>query len=166
MKAATVALAALTVGFTGWAAYNGYRATQATIGLIRAQDAKIDSLRAITAQRDTVYHATVDTLRVVRVRTDSVFRRDTLRFTDTLVHVDTVRQLVERERLACDAVILSCEARVAARDSIIAVQAEVIAAERSRDRLPLFRVKLPGRGASLGLGFAAGLGAALLLGHR
>lgn len=57
----------------------------------------------------------VDTvrLRTVRTLTDSILVRDTL----TFVRVDTVRQLVERERAACDLVISTCESRLAVADS-------------------------------------------------
>jgi DNA replication initiation complex subunit (GINS family) len=57
---------------------------------------------------DTLYRTATDTLRVVRTRTDSVLT------VDTLIHMDTVRVLVERERNACDAVVSACEAQKAA----------------------------------------------------
>lgn len=125
---------------------------------IKARDAAIDSLRARAARRDTIYLATVDTLWQVRRVTDR--RLDTLHLIDTLIHRDTVIQLVERERLACDAVISSCEVRVAIRDTLIDSLRVQLKAERRRDRV--FGVKLPSRTVMLGAGVLGGL----LLGRK
>jgi hypothetical protein len=62
---------------------------------------------------DTVYIRAVDTLTQVRRVTDSVI------VTDTLIRREVVTQIVERERLACDAVISACEQRAIARDALI-----------------------------------------------
>ena len=62
-----------------------------------------DSLVAIGRGKDTLYVRQTDTLHLVRVRTDSLLR------TDTIIHTDTVRQIVERERRACDALLQTCE---------------------------------------------------------
>jgi len=167
MKKSTglIVVAALAVG--GLFAYGCY---QREIGrreaTIKARDAAIASLRARATQRDTVYVRTRDTLRLVRTRTDSILQRDTLRLTDTLVHVDTLVQIVERERLACDAVISSCEVRVAIRDTLIDSLRVQLSVERGKDRLPLLNLKLPSRTASLGFGFAAGVATVLLLEGR
>jgi hypothetical protein len=97
------------------------------------QDAEIkrlykqaDRLMDQANQRDTVYRT--DTVRLTRTRlvTDSVL------LVDTLIHRDTVRVLVERERLACDAALETCEARVAYRDSIIANLDSVTKAQQRR----------------------------------
>lgn len=159
------ALALLVAAAVGglWA----YGAYQRSVGELRAtiesRDAAIKRLQARQARQDTVYVARVDTLRLARRMTDH--RLDTLRLTDTLIHRDTVIQLVERERLACDAVISSCEVRVAIRDSLIDSLRVQLTAERGKDRLPLFRVKLPSRTASLTIGLGAGLLGGLLLGR-
>jgi hypothetical protein len=73
-----------------------------------------DSLAAVARGRDTLYLTQVDTLRLVRTRTDSIV------LTDTLIRRDTVLRILARERDACDAVIATCEARVADRDRQIA----------------------------------------------
>jgi hypothetical protein len=80
---------------------------------------------------DTAYVSDTVTLTRTRTRTDSVLvtRRD------TLLHVDTVRVLVEAERQACDAVIATCELRVAVRDSQIAVLDSALVEARRVPRL-------------------------------
>ena len=69
---------------------------------------------------DTVYVR--DTLTLTRTRRVT----DSLLITDTVIRADTVRMLVERERLACDAVIRTCEQRVAQRDTVIWTQDSII----------------------------------------
>jgi hypothetical protein len=75
---------------------------------------------------DSVYVTATDTLIEVRRHTDSVLVAvtDTLLqiipLADTLIHRDTVVQILGRERRACDAVVSACEARVKARDVRIA----------------------------------------------
>ncbi len=71
---------------------------------------------------DTVYREATKTLRKVRYATDTIF------LSDTVIHTDTVRQIVAQEREKCDAVIQTCEqqkanlrAQVANLDSTIAV---------------------------------------------
>jgi hypothetical protein len=51
---------------------------------------------------------------------------------DTLIHRDTVIQIVEREREACDAVIATCEQRVADRDRQIVNLDSLLALERRK----------------------------------
>lgn len=74
---------------------------------------RIAQLEHRKAQVDTVYTTLTKTRSIVRVKTDSILR------TDTLWRSDTVRVLIAAERKACDAVIQTCEQRVAVRDSII-----------------------------------------------
>lgn len=132
-----------------------YGARQRSVGELRAtialREAAIDSLSKRAARVDSVYVVRRDTLRIVRTRTDSIL--DTLRLTDTLVRIETVVQIVERERLACDAVVASCEQRVAVRDSLLGLKDLQLQAERGRDRI--FGVKLPSRSASLVIGALA-----------
>ena len=84
-------------------------------GALRAELARLE---AAAARVDTVYHT--DTLRLTKTRrvTDSILvPGDTV----TRVRVDTVRMLVQAERVACDAALRTCEERVALRDQRIAV---------------------------------------------
>lgn len=74
---------------------------------------QIAHLTRETHRVDTVYVAQTKTLVKVRRVTDSILT------TDTLFRVDTVRQLIRAERIACDAVVQTCEQRVALRDSTI-----------------------------------------------
>lgn len=117
-------------------------------------DRAVDSLSQQVAAVDTVYQVAVDTLWRVRQVTDH--RLDTLRLRDTLIHRDTVYQLVEAERQACDAVIRSCEQRVAARDSLIAAQAVQIEVLRPRPSSLLGLLPLPSREVAFGLGLLTG----------
>jgi hypothetical protein len=71
--------------------------------------------REVIRETDSVYVTATDTLTVVRRRTDSLYTG----ITDTVIHRDTVVRIVERERVACDAVVSACEARVKARDQRI-----------------------------------------------
>jgi hypothetical protein len=93
-----------------------YAQGRALAGEVHRLENVRDSLAAVARGRDTLYLTQVDTLRFTRVRTDSIL----LTKTDTLIHRDTVVQLIARERDACDAVIQTCEARVADRDRQIA----------------------------------------------
>jgi hypothetical protein len=94
-------------------------------------------------QIDTVYVR--DTVQLTRVRhhTDTILRT----LTDTLIHRDTVIQIVERERAACNAVIQTCEERVALRDLRIK---ELEKGER------FLGIKLPNRAIMFGLGALTG----------
>lgn len=76
---------------------------------LKVAERAYDSLAREGAKLDTVYVHRVDTLRRVRVVTDSILARDTL----TFVRVDTVKQIVQAERRACDAVVQTCEAQKA-----------------------------------------------------
>jgi len=99
----------------------------------RALDAERDALNKRNAELeqeagrvDTVYQT--DTLRLTRTRTVT----DSLILTDTVFSRPAVTTIVERERLACDAVIATCEARVAYRDSIIANLDSAIRVQKQR----------------------------------
>lgn len=85
---------------------------------------------------DTVYVR--DTLTLTRTRRVT----DSLLITDTVIRADTVRLLVERERLACDAVVRTCETRIAERNVVIAGQDSLIAQLRKRSPF-LLRIGKP-----------------------
>jgi hypothetical protein len=114
------------------------------VSVVKFQESKADG---VVIQRihttDTVYVR--DTVHLTRVRhhTDTILRT----LTDTLIHRDTVIQIVERERAACDAVIQTCEARVALRDLRIK---ELERGER------FLGIKLPSRTVMFGLGALTG----------
>jgi hypothetical protein len=104
-------LALIAVAWFGGSTYAKNRALAGELdrlGKVR------DSLENVARGRDTLYLTQVDTLRLVRTRTDSIL------LVDTLIHRDTVVRIIARERDACDAVIATCEARVADRDRQIA----------------------------------------------
>jgi hypothetical protein len=91
-----------------------YAQGRALAGELHRLERVRDSLANVARGRDTLYLTQVDTLRLVRTRTDSIV------FTDTLIRRDTVLRILARERDACDAVIATCEQRVADRDRQIA----------------------------------------------
>jgi hypothetical protein len=124
---------------------------------IKARDVAIDSLRGRTARTDTIYRLRVDTLRIVRTRTNVQLDTILQRTTDTIVqvHRDTLVQIVERERLACDAVVASCEQRVATRDSLLQLQALQIKDLRKPDKLFGF-LPAPSKEIVFGAGVVAG----------
>lgn len=64
---------------------------------------RLSALQAERKQTEIVYHTDTVTLRKVRYATDTLLKRD------TVVHTDTVRQLIQQEREACSAVISTCE---------------------------------------------------------
>ncbi len=81
------------------------------------------ALREQIRARETVIAALAkqhrtDTLRLVTVRRQT----DSILTVDTLLRVDTVRQLVQRERLACDAVLSTCEQEKAALRDLVALE--------------------------------------------
>jgi hypothetical protein len=104
-------LALIAVAWFGGAQYARGRALA---GEVKRLEAVRDSLANVARGRDTLYVTQVDTLRLVRTRTDSIL------LVDTLIHRDTVVRIIARERDACDAVIHTCEQRVADRDRQIA----------------------------------------------
>jgi hypothetical protein len=91
-----------------------YAQGRALAGELHRLEQVRDSLANVARGRDTLYLTQVDTLRLVRTRTDSIV------LTDTLIRRDTVLRILARERDACDAVIATCEQRVADRDRQIA----------------------------------------------
>lgn len=100
----------LALASSGWLGIHLYGNQRARMALWQQ---RYDSLSHVSATRDSVFvHDTVR-LTVVRHRTDSLLR------VDTLFRADTVRQIVAAEREACSQVIVSCEAKVAIRDSMI-----------------------------------------------
>jgi hypothetical protein len=121
------AVALLCAGFLAgtWLATDRHSAKVARLLAVN------DSLRIAGRVTDSVYTRDTVTLRSVRLRTDSVIvtRRD------TLIHRDTVRVLVEAEREACNAAVLTCEARVANRDARIAVLDSALTEARRVPRL-------------------------------
>ncbi len=139
----------LGLAAAGWLAWLGISAHLRDDGR-RAQIAHDlqhvnDSLTRSGRGLDTVYVQRTDTLRLVRRHTDSLL------VTDTVVHTDTVRQLVERERLACDAVVQSCEEQKANLRSQVGNLRAQLANEAKRRRG--FRV------LGIPLGCTAGLAA-------
>jgi hypothetical protein len=124
---ALLAVALLCAGFLAgtWLATDRHSANLARLLAVN------DSLRIVGRRVDSTYIVDTVTLTRVRTRTDSVIvtRRD------TLIHRDTVRVLVEAEREACNAAVLTCEARVANRDARIAVLDSALTEARRVPRL-------------------------------
>lgn len=153
----------LMLGAAAYGAVSLYGAANQRIGRLQSQIAVRDSTIAVLQQSkrkiDSVYVTKTDTLRIVRHRTDSLLRLDTLLIhrTDTLtrIRIDTVRQLVERERIACDAVVLTCEQKVATRDSIISLQELQLKALGRKDKWLGF-LPAPSRTLLFGVGLAGG----------
>lgn len=114
---------------------------QREIGELRGQNAE---LAKQAARVDTVYRTRVDTLRLTRVRTDSILK------TDTLFHRDTVVRIVEAERKACDLLVATCEERVALRDLRIKNLEQQVKGET------FLGVRLPSRWVMLGAGVVGG----------
>lgn len=114
---------------------------QREIGELRGKYAELTKQ---SAKVDTVYQDRVDTLRSVKLRTDSILR------TDTLFHVDTVIQLVEAERKACDLLVATCEERVALRDL------RIKNLEQQAKGETFLGIHLPSRLAMFGLGAVGG----------
>jgi hypothetical protein len=133
------AILLLVVGYNAWAHHQ--RAIGARDAMLRESARQYADLYRQKQKIDSVYVVTRDTLRFTRTRTDTVLNS----ITDTLINVDTVRVIVERERQACDLVIRSCEQRVAVRDSII----DVI---RLQNRLLLKSTRGPGLKTGIVLG--------------
>lgn len=114
---------------------------QREIGELRGQ---YKELSKQSAKADTVYVHTRDTLRLTRTRTDSIL------LTDTVFTRDTVIQIVEAERKACDLLVASCEERVALRDL------RITNLEKQAKGETLFGIRLPSRWVMLGLGTVGG----------
>jgi hypothetical protein len=124
---ALLAVALLCAGFLA----GTWLATDRASGRLRdlmARNAALEGRKHIV---DTAYVSDTVTLTRTRTRTDSVL----VQRTDTLMRVDSVRVLVEAERQACNAAVLTCEARVANRDARIAVLDSALVEARRVPRL-------------------------------
>jgi hypothetical protein len=118
---------------------------------MQALQAQNDSLRRQERGLDTVYVARRDTLRLTRHVTDSILQ------IDTLIRTDTVRQIIARERAACDAVLNTCEAQKAnLRAQILNVQGQLdVEKKRHPSR---FGCAGPVVASNKGVGLGAGCG--------
>jgi hypothetical protein len=116
-------LVLIAVAYAAGCHYNQDRTLKSAINVLAD---RVDSLKGEAGKVDTVYD--VDTVQLTRVRT----RTDSLLLTDTVYTRDTVVQIVERERQACDAVVATCEQRVAQRDTIIAGLDSIVKLQKKR----------------------------------
>jgi predicted nucleic acid-binding Zn-ribbon protein len=107
LKVYGAAILAAFVIYSGWAAHQ--RAIGARDAMLKEAAKQYVELFNTKKKLDTTYLR--DTLRLTRTRTrtDSVI----MATTDTVMHVDTVKVLVEREREACSLALSTCESRVA-----------------------------------------------------
>lgn len=149
--------AVVLLGAAAYGAVALYGMHMRSVGRLQAQVHVLDSTVAVLQQSkrkvDSVFTVKRDTLRLVRHRTDSLL----IHTTDTLtrLRIDTVRQIVERERIACDAVLSACAARVATRDSVIAFQGLQIKALGRKGKLFGF-LPQPSRTLVFGIGLTGG----------
>lgn len=98
---------------------------------------------------DTVYARDTIRLRIVRNVTDSILIRD------SIVHTDTVRMLVEQERAACSAVVLTCEQQKAnLRAQIANLDSTITAINKQR---PGWFKRTTGKLGYIGAGIVAGV---------
>ena len=97
--------ALILAGFLAWKWYGHEQRIQ---GELKSQyDALSQQLDQSKVQAESLASAHhIDTVRLVSVRRHT----DSLLITDTLIRADTVRRVVDRERLACDALVATCEA--------------------------------------------------------
>lgn len=102
---------------------------------IRVAEQRAEFLESLSRRVDTVYAVRRDTLRITRRTTDSIL------LVDTILSVDTVRQIILTERQACDVLVETCEQRVAVRDSRIANLDSLLRLERKNR--PGLMSKLP-----------------------
>jgi cell division protein FtsB len=94
--------------FLGWQAYDAMlRRDGALHEQVRALETRNAKLEDEAGRIDTVYRTDTITLRKVRHATDTLLARD------TVIHTDTVRQIVAEERRACSAALQTCEAQKA-----------------------------------------------------
>lgn len=129
---AATALAAIAAGYFAGARCG--RSDRDGVAVAALRDS-LAQLRRDSARIDTLRVLTRDTLVSVRTRTDTVLR--TLRALDTVVHVDTVERIVERERRACDDVVSACEAGRLNAEGRAANLGRQLALERRRHRAGL-----------------------------
>ena len=112
----------------------------------------VDSLRVVKAKRDTIYQR--DTVRLTRWRDSLVTLRDSLTITDT---VEVVRFIATQDSTitACVATVRTCEQRVADRDALLDTRARQWAAERAvlSARIPSLRDRLTRAGLYVGIGY-------------
>lgn len=116
-------LAVALVGFLWWQQHEaGTRREGMLEEAIRQLAERNANLEEDAGRIDTVYRTDTITLRKVRYATDTLLARD------TVIHTDTVRQIVAEERRACSAALSTCEAQkanlraqIANLDSTIAV---------------------------------------------
>lgn len=138
-SAAGVVLAALLL-VGGKHCYDGHVAKDAlTKAALRASEHRADSLAHQLVQLDTVY--VTDTVRLTTTRTHYVTLRDTVlaHLTDTVIHVDTVRQLLaaaDSTIHACQVVVVTCEQRAATEHALrLEREQEIHVLKASRPRV-------------------------------
>lgn len=129
------------------------------LGTVRADGALREQVHALETRNarleddagriDTVYRTDTITLRKVRYATDTLLARD------TVIHTDTVRMLVEQERAACSAVVLTCEQQKAnLRAQIANLDSTITAINKQR---PGWFKKATGKLGYIGAGIVAGV---------
>jgi hypothetical protein len=116
-------LVLIAVAYAAGCHYNQDRTLKSAINVLAD---RVDSLKGVAAQVDTVY--TTDTLNLTKVRLVT----DSLLVTETVIKTEVVTVLLEKERQACDAVIATCEQRVAQRDTIIAGLDSIVKLQKKR----------------------------------
>lgn len=159
---ASAAVAAALAVLLGWQQCALVDARRAGAADARTRDSLNLITREIRAMRDSSNSRQIryvrDTIRLtaVRRRTDTVL----VTYRDTLIHRDTVRVLVERERAACDLALRTCELRVAAADSAASlerVRADLYRRQAEQRQCRILRVApCPSRTASALVGVAVG----------
>lgn len=106
---------------------------------IKAREQVITALVVKSAKADSFY--AVDTIKLVRWKTNYVVSRDTLRLTDT-VQVKAFIATADSTIKQCTQVVESCEHRVAFRDSII-VQKDSLIHDLKKKKPFLLRIGKP-----------------------
>jgi hypothetical protein len=136
--------------FLGWQAYSAMlRRDGALHEQVRALETRNAQLEDQAGRIDTVYRTDTITLRKVRYATDTLLRRD------TVIHTDTVRQIVAEERRACSAALSTCEAQKANLRAQIANLDSTITVLNKQH--PGWFRRTTGKLAWLGAGVAAGV---------
>lgn len=110
---------------------------------LASHEATIASLRAQSARLDTVWLVKQDTFRLYRQRWDTL--RTVERFTDTLIHRDTVRMVIavaDSTIRACTSLVETCEdqkavlrSRVVAESTAVQALSRQLSRARIRSRL-------------------------------
>lgn len=134
-----ILIAAIVAGFgagTYVTSQKAARQAAADQALLGERDRTIEALKANVARLDTVWLVQTDTFRVFRQRWDTL--RQVERFTDTLIHRDTLRLVVavaDSTIQACTDLLGTCDQQKMALRSIIrADSAAVRALSRSLSR--------------------------------